>query len=78
MEKMLGKRKKQIWKLFNLRRGPGNYLLAEMKEADFDKYVSGIILEVDGQQISFVETPVIPIVIFRGVKPGKEKLPFEK
>jgi len=74
---MLRKRK-EIWKLYNLRKGPGAYLLAEMEEKDFDKFVSGIILEINGLRISFIETPVVPIVIYRGIRKDREKLPFEK
>jgi len=75
------RKKKSKAILYNLRRGPGDYLLAEMTEEDFDKLTTGkdagLVLEINGKEIYFLRTPIIPIVIFRGIKQKENKLPFE-
>lgn len=72
------RKRKDIWKLYNLRKGSGRYLIADMKPEDFDRVVkqnSGAVLKIEDLEIYFLRTPVIPIVVYRGLE-KKKKLPF--
>jgi len=63
-----------VWELYDIR-STASYLIAHMKEEDFDKVTKneeGIVLKIKNVEIYFLNTPVMPIIIYRGDKELKD------
>lgn len=63
------RKRKKVWRLHDFRQGTGEYFEAWMDPKDFDKVAKeeeSIVIKVNDTEILFLQTPLQPIIIYRG------------